>query len=214
MQADVHAGLLIALVLGAMAALALLRRRAPTSRQVAIALGLAALVTLAAPLLNHHMCMEGEPRMQWLILGPCLLGMLMFVRSAPWRRVLGAALGAGIMGLSCHFMHLVHEPRWTGNPDWDGVAISKAIVEPWSSDVATDYEELALPAGWLRDLEIWPEAAATLRRERPERRAVRPVWHTRLTGLYRYDLVPLDFWYPGGRLSEAAGRIELRDRER
>lgn len=39
-------------------------------------------------------------------------------------------------------------------------------------------------------------------------------WHfdSVVTGLFPYVGVPQDFWYPGGPLSEAASRIELRDR--
>ncbi|MBK9126297.1 MAG: hypothetical protein IPM13_00645 [Phycisphaerales bacterium] len=215
MQGTVHAIVLIVLALAVVFALAAVKRRAPTSRQFTIALAIAVFGTLAAPMFNHHMCREGEPRTQWLILGPCLLLVLLFVNSPAWRRTLGAAVFVGMMGLSCHFTDLVHEPGWTGNPDWDGGAsMMFRSLRQSAAAVAADSENpnVEMPAGWLRELSIWPAVQDQFGDQRPVRRELRRTWHTRLTGLYRYSSIPQDFWYPGGSLADAITRLELRDR--
>lgn len=215
MQGTVHAVVLIVLPVAVVIALATTKRRAPTSKQFTIALAIAALGTLAAPMFNHHMCREGEPRTQWLILGPCLLLVLLFVNSAAWRRALGAVVFVGMMGLSCHFTDLVHEPGWTANPDWDGGAnIIFRSRRQAAAAAAADSENpnVDMPAGWLRELPVWPAVQDQFGDQHPVRRELRRAWHTWLTGLYQYSSIPQDFWYPGGPLADAMTRLELRDR--
>ncbi len=217
MQADVHAVLLIALTVAALAALALFKRRIPTSRQFVIAFALASFGTVAAPTFNHHLCREGEPRTQWLILGPCLLLILVFVKSAAWRRILGTVVFVGMLGLSCHFTEFVHTPGWTGNPDWDGGnSLARRGLHQVISAVAKDMEDpqVEYPAGWLRDLPVWDGINERLGdSHRPVyRRQLERAWHTWLTGLYRYTKIRQDYWYPGGPFAEAGPRTELRDR--
>lgn len=215
MQGSVHAILLIALPVTVVAALAVLKRRAPTGSQFTVALAIAAVATLAAPMFNHHLCREGEPRTQWMILGPCLLLVLLFVNSPAWRRTLGAIVFIGMMGLSCHFTNLVHEPGWTGNPDWDGGAtIIFRSLRQSAVAAARDSENpnVEMPAGWLRESSFWPEVQDQFGDRHPVRRELRRVWHTWLTGLYRYSNIPQDFWYPGGPLADGMTRLEMRDR--
>lgn len=215
MQATVHAALLILLPVSAVMFVLLLRRRNPTSRQVLIALAIAALGTVAAPVFNHHLCREGEPRNQWLILGPCLFLILLAVDSKAWRRTLAGCVFVGMMGLSCHFTEMVHTPGWTGNPDWDGG--QRAILQSMQRSAAAvtldiENEAVALPEGWLRDSAIWSRVKDIFGDQHPVRREFERAWHTPLTGLYPYRPVEQDFWYPGGPLRDAIERIELRDR--
>lgn len=216
MQGDIHAILLIVLPLAAVLATAILARRTPTDRQITIAFALAGLGTCAAPFSNHHLCREGEPRMQWLILGPCLFLVLLLVKSNAWRRLLGATVFLAMMGLSCHFTSLVHEPGWTGNPSYDGgTKVRLKVLRDTAAIVANDDDKLAkseFAAGWLRDLPLWPAILDRFGEQMIARRQIRYAWHTRLTGLYRYSSEPLDFWYPGGRFEEVAARIELREK--
>lgn len=215
MEGTVHAIVLIVLPVAVAIALAAVKRRAPTNRQFTIALGIAAVGTLAAPMFNHHLCWEGEPRTQWLVLGPCLLLVLLFVNSPAWRRTLGAVVFVGMMGLSCHFTNLVHETGWTGNQDWDGGAMSMFRSMRQSVAVVVSNSErpdVEMPAGWLRELPIWPAVQDQFGDQHPVRREPSRVWHTWLTGLYRYSIIPQDFWYSGGPLADATTRLVLRDR--
>lgn len=215
MQGTAHAILLITLTLGSLLAVALSTRRTPSRPQAWIAVLLAGVGMAIPPACNHHRCWEGEPRMQWLILGPCLGIVLLFVGSTPWRRVVGALVFVGMVGLSCHFTHLVHESPWTGNPDypriwdmrlrWLNDAASTAAAE--SPNANAD-----VTAGWLRDLPVWGDVQQTHGDEQPSRREVRRLWHTGLTGFYHRVFIPQDFWYPGGVFKEAFGKVELRDR--
>jgi len=215
MQVTLHAILIFVLPAAAFLSVVALRRRAPTGRQFVVALILASLGTLAAPTCNHHMCLEGEPRNQWLILGPCLFLALLLVNSAARRRWLAAGIFVGMMGLSCHFTDLVHTPGWTGNPGWDGwtqarLRSLKKRAEAAVADIAN--QDVALTAGWLRDSAIWGDVEDVFGDHHPHRRQVRRVWHSALTGLYRTTSIPQDFWCPGGPPKEAVTRIELHDR--
>ena len=217
MQATIHAVLLISLAAFALLALFLLKRRTPTSRQFVIALSIAAVGIAAASALNHHLCREGEPRTQWLILGPCLLLILVSVNSATWRRVLSSAMFIGMIGLSCHFTELVHTPSWTGNPNWDGYgSIALRSLHVALDTAAGDLEDpqVVYPAGWLRDLAVW-ESIDDLFGDGYQptvKRRIERAWHSRLTGLYHYTPVRQDYWYPGGPFAETGPKTELRDR--
>lgn len=157
MQATTHAILLIVLALTALLSVLALKRRVPTSRQFVVAFALASLGAIAAAGFGAHLCYEGRPRNQILILGPCLLLTLTLIQSATWRRIFGAGLFIGMVGLSFHFAGLVHAPGWTGNPAFDGgqqalyrSLHSKAVAV--ASDIGNP--DVALPEGWLRDLPI------------------------------------------------------------
>jgi len=62
------------------------------------------------------------------------------------------------------------------------------------------------PAAWLRDLPI--EVAL----DPPPNQHAECAWHTWLTGLYLRRDTARDFWFPGGTLSEAADKLEIRER--
>lgn len=215
MGPTLHALLLIALPAAAVLIGLVVKKRMPTARQLVVALVLAALGTSAAPMSNHHLCLEGEPRNQWLILGPVLLVTLMFVRSAVWRRTLAGGVFVGMMGLSCHFTEVVHKPGWTGNPAWDGwpaVGLSSLQGSLQSAVLEMARPGAELPAGWVRESPAWDALDDFARRAPRGRRQVRAVWHSPLTGLYEYTTIPQDYWCPGGPALEAIERIELRDR--
>lgn len=215
MQVTLHAILLIVLPVAALLSVVALGRRVPTGRQFVVALILASLGTLAAPMFNQHMCLAGEPRNQWLILGPCLFLALLLVDSAARRRWLAACVFVGMMGLSCHFTNRVHTPGWTGTPGRDRGAQARLrslqeSAEAAVADIAN--QDAALTAGWLRDSAIWDDVEDVFGDKYPNRCQDRRVWHSALTGLYQTTCIPQDFWYPGGPPKEAVTRIELHDR--
>ena len=215
MQVTIHAALLIALPAAVVIALVAAKRRAPTSRQIVIALAVAVFGMIAAQEFNQHGCLEGVPRTQWLILGPCVLLVLLYLNSKAWRWVMGMVMFVGMIGLSCHFTELVHESGWTGNPYWDGGAdtLLRSLRKSAETMVADSKSAKAdLPAGWLRDLPVWPDVQHILGERHVARREISQTWHTWLTGLYRYSRVPQDYWYPGGAPVDSFSHLELRDR--
>jgi len=216
MEADLHALALLALTILPVVLLGLAKRRRPTDRQLIFALGTAVGVALVAWMLNHHLCREGTPRNQWLI--PCLLLFLVlaFVQAKRRRRITGAIIAAGMIGLSFHFTELVHSSEWTANPRWDGGAAAleramRARFEDWVEQ-APD-REIKLPAGWVDELPPWdPQVKETMVGMNVYRRDIERVWHTRLTGLYRCRLTRQELWHAGGPLADATSQLEMRDR--
>jgi hypothetical protein len=215
MQATVHAILLIVLAVAALLSVSAVKRRVPTSRQFVVAFALTALGIVVAMGVSSHLCFEGNPRRQYLILGACLLLTLALTHSAAWRRTVSACVFVGMVGLSFHFVALVHTPGWTGNPAYDGggEALLRS-VQRQAVSVAADIEnpDATIPEGWLCDLPVGDVLRATFEGRSLHRRQTRAVWHSPLTGIYRYDRVAQDFWYPGGPLREGVMKIEVRDR--
>lgn len=216
MEADLHALVLLALMILPVVLLGLAKRRRPTDRQLIFALGTAVVIAFITMASNNLLTREGTPRNQWLI--PCLLlfFVLAFVQAKRWRRIGGAIIAVSMVGLSFHFTELVHSSDWTGNPDWDGGAAvleraKRARFNDWVEQ-APD-REINLPAGWVDELPSWePQAKQTVSGMKIYRRDIERVWHTRLTGLYRYTTARRELWYPGGPPADAASRLEMRDR--
>lgn len=213
MAGDIHALILIAVPLATLAAVAVLKHRSPTARQLAVALSLTGLATLPITM-TRHMCDEGQHLTQWLIPAPCLLAVLLLIESAAWRRLAAGLVCVGMVGLSCHFEKLAHDPGWTGNPK-SGAPLRAAIrAQCQAAAVAaaqTDFADAAYPAGRLRDLPGWPALREILEKHPPTRRQVGRAWHTWLTGLYPYTVVAQDYWFPGGRFDKGVAKLELRD---
>jgi hypothetical protein len=144
-----------------------------------------------------------------------LLLVLTFVQVKMWRRIVAACVFAGMAGVSVHFSQLVHRQGWTGNPDFGGVAqIVLQTQRRTATQIVVDrgMSDLALPAGWVRDFPSESPLREIFDEEPLPRRQVQAVWHSPLTGFYRYDLVAQDFWYPGGPLKEGLTSLALRDR--
>jgi len=217
-QANLHAISLIGFPILFIAAVAILPRRKSTMPQQLIALGATAMLLYAAsPYFIRHGCREGGAGLQWAIVGPTLFLVLAYVQSADRRRMLAGLVVVSTLGLSCHATDLVHKTGWTGNPDWTGfIGASQEQMRDAGQVIPSDSEFLPLetPGGWLRDLPAWEDVHETLRRKMYwfGRRIIQPVWHSRLSGLYRYTSVPQDLWIPPGRLEEALKKLEVRDR--
>lgn len=155
----IHAILLISLPAATMASLLFLKRRNPTSRQFVVALALTAAAMIAAAAISRHMCMEGNPRRQILILGPCLLVALCVINSVAHRLAVAAVLLTGMIGLSWHFSQVVHTNGWTGNPRFAGVhQLVFADLQKRAVSIADDDPHAGTEhsAGWLADLPLDP----------------------------------------------------------
>jgi hypothetical protein len=208
--ANTHAFLLIALTAAPILALAFMKRRMPNALQAATALCVGGMAMMATP---RHACAEGQPLMQWLLPGLGMIAILLFARSAFWRRVFAVGIWAGFFSLSFQFDSMVHEPGWTGNPNLDFSAWALNRMRRDSITAARDsgVAEEAFPAGWVRDMNV-PESVRKPFERVDQRRVIRRAWHTTLTGLYPYDDAAQDYWYPGGPLDPQLNRVELRDR--
>ena len=96
---------------------------------------------------------------------------------------------------------------YTSNP-----ASSRAAFESQTIGKVGFYEETLrskypaeaeLPNGPIDA--ILPEFPCTL-----EKREIVAVWHTPLTHLYLARRVPAHVWYPGGKVGDSYGRLEVR----
>jgi hypothetical protein len=212
MQAMVHAILLIVLVLAAAFSILVLRRRVPTSRQFVRAFAISTLGMCTAVGAGSHLCREGQPARQVIILGFCLLLMLTFVASLAWRRVMGTCLFVGMAGLSFQFSALVHTPGWTGNPGFEGIEAQVfRSMKANAVNFVADVGDVTWPEGWVRDLPVGNELQEIFEGTQLHRRHIRRVWHSPITGLYHYHRVPQAIWYPGGPFREGVKKLELRD---
>ncbi len=215
MWIDIHAVLLIIFPFAAVAAIVLLRRRTPGRRECLFATMWVLLAMFLVSHLNHHLCHEGTPQSQWSISGICMLPILVWLKSAAWRRVIAGALFVGMLGLSCHYTDVVHQSAWTGNREWGGIGpvfLNSVCRSAEGRMGSLQDPETACGAGWLRELPVWEELGVGFGNRYPSRREILPVWHSRLTGLYRCTEVRQDFWYPGGPFEQNIANIELRDR--
>lgn len=212
---DVHAILLVGLPISTSVLILRLRRRTPTRTQYLIWILVCLLLVATVRIFSVHLCKEGSPKNQWLILGPFMTLAVLFINSAIWRLLTGLVLFSCMSGLSCHFNELVHTSDWTGNPEWVGYgeAVQK-VIRYELVDVATKsgIDKLSFDAGWLRDLVLPADAREYITDLHPFRRVSKTVWHSRITGLYRKTDIPQDFWYPGGPLHSSIAKIELRDK--
>lgn len=217
MDIQVHAVVLLVLPLATLAWCLRWRGRPVPAKRAAVGVAVAVLTMLAAIVVNTHACNEGLPPTQWLIGGICVGCVIALTPAAHWRWALGGVLIVVTQVLALHFTDVVHRSGWTGNPRWAGVgpamlATTRRQIERLAQQTNSD---VVYPAGWLHDIDLpapVDQSAAASIPAAPGRRVVSQAWHTWLTGLYAYATVPQDYWFPGGNLSRAAARIELRER--
>ncbi len=215
MVGTIHALILLSFAALAIGSILILKKRWPPVKSLILAPVLSALGMLAAYGANTHLCYSGEPRTQWLILGPCLMLVLLVVREQRARRVLASGIFIAMIGLSCHFTNMVHQPGWTGNPDYDHSSLFFRSRKATINTIVEEHPDpdAVLPEGWLRDTALWNTLEEQTGPLRFERTVLHPAWHTPFTGLYPCDGIPQDIWYPGGPIRQVPERMELRDRE-
>jgi len=115
LQIALHAIVLIALPLGTIALLFAVRRRAPRDVEALIATVIAAVLVFTARTFKHN-CNLGQPYTQWAIPGLCIWVILLFVADRTFRSGCAALMTFAMVALCWHFMGLVHEPGWNGDP--------------------------------------------------------------------------------------------------
>lgn len=211
-----HAVILILAPLVTLIASFTVEKRRPTGHQAAVSAMLAGGSGILVLAFTAHLCLEGNPLAQCFILGSCMWVVLSYVRNALPRRVLAVSLFVVMSVLSMHYSNVVHEPKWTGNPR-GRVRAFRVVFESQRQRLAEmllilgDERNPSYEAGWLRDLPIASELGEQMVKK-PFRESATAVWHTWFTWIYRREKTEQDYWYPGGPISEAADRIELRDR--
>jgi len=225
MWVTLHTILLLAMPLATVGGLLLLPRRQLTAGNLTMPLLVSLMAMSLAFTFSTHLCGAGLPWRQVLLGGACLVPWATLVKSRGLRRGGTVALFIATLGLSQHFSEVVHRPGWSGNSDWPRYgAIARDFarsVHAMADHIPAPEATQAYPPGWLRDLPIAAKlcelAEGAGLSELPERYRLRRcefgrAWHTWLTGLYPYELVPQDLWYPGGSLGEGLRRVELRNR--
>ena len=173
-----------------------------------------------AAAMSGHACLAGQAVTQLLIPWVCLVGVVVFMGEGRIRLLLAATQALLLLGLTLSYSGIVHGPIYVGNRAHGRIhevrnikdlrAVSTALLKLAEGDEAT------YPAGWLSEAPFLETLRAELRWWPPEghRLDVLPLWHSWLTGLYLRRLVAMDVWYPGGKLKDAAGNLEYRERPR
>lgn len=216
MLVALHAFALTVAPLATIATLLLTRRRQPNSRGITISGLIAAGTSFLVYSLNLHMCQSGTPGVQCVLVGCCLWVLLAYVGNLV-TRIGSFAIGTILMvALSAQYVSLVHTNDWTGNPSLGRAAISvrntsalKAIGAEIKAAPGSESTEYA--AGWVHELPIAASLKADTYPQHLYRVEVGRAWHSWFTRLYPTRRIPQDFWYPGGKIADAADRIELRD---
>ncbi len=213
--ANLHAVALLAMPVLTCITCAVVPRRRPTGRQVTDATVLAGGAIFIVMSITSHLCLAGNPAMQCLVAGACLWTIVAFVKSKWFRAVASVVLIAAMYALSAHYASLVHDREWVGS----GIHLaalekSKAIQLDMlrsQAQKAGVTDEVEYPAGWLRDLAFGPQLVAPMGQEMPYRGETVCAWHSSFTRLTKVNRITQDYWYPGGRLADAAQHIEHRD---
>lgn len=186
----------------------------PTARRAAVGLAAAAILTAVAALAFRHRCLAGAPLVQWLIPGICLAALAVCMRRPAIAAAASVPVAALMFFLCMNYAEVVHGPDYGGSyaqvrfvdrgADSTLRAVKIALAE--SSDVQ-EY-----PAGRLKEAPFLGTADLEPINCEWYRLELSPLWHTRLTGLYRSREVRRELWYPGGVPAQGAAGIEWRDR--
>lgn len=165
--------------------------------------------------LGNHMCDAGTPIRQWNVPAICAFLIVILVEPKHLRRIAYGVLLICAIALTMHYVEIVHTPRYTGNPK-SPINRTKRLENLARHSVekitkASQDDDTEVPEGWCRD--VLPDNLKELiiRQEFPKSKAI-PLWHSTITRLYLLEAENRDLWYPGGKLSESAEKIELRGR--
>lgn len=192
-------------------------KRRPTLKRLAASAAGGAVVAFLMGGFVLHMCHEGQAVHHWSLFSLCGIATVICVT----RLRIGLAVTVGwilaLVASADHYSDLVHGTEYTGlathlrdQRRWDYQCkdAGRILGELGKRD-ASSYPEG--PLGLSPFIEAHPEEGGYLRFFFDAQRTESiPLWHSWLTSLYGRKTVPLELWYPGGTLSEAAGRLEYR----
>jgi len=216
---NVHAATMLALPILAFVFVCKTPKRRPPSKALVGWTLLCAVVT--ALMCMPCLCLEGPPFLQVVIPMACLWAVALFTGDRSKRIVGIFVCSIATLLLSQQYELWAHHRNWTSAPKGRSgmdrakvnatiACIEEVLLSASDSDV-TDY-----PAMWLSDL---PAAKRALANEEislfacPPECTWEPCWHSSLTRLYcRRTISPRDYWYLGGPLKNAKGRVVIKPR--
>jgi hypothetical protein len=166
---------------------------------------------LMSLLMPGHLCDAGHPWSQLLIGSACITMLIVFVRDRRVALGLSFVIAVSAGKLAWDYVDLVHVEGVTGNrnPSQERMRIrSERLARETLAEMAKS-DSKSYPEGWLSDSEIRPDKVPFAL----TRVDVSPFWHSWFTGLYSCRRRDGSLWYPGGKLADAAPRVEWRERD-
>jgi hypothetical protein len=159
------------------------------------------------------LCDENDPVFQWLIPAVCLFFILLGTENKKVK-IFSAIFFVLIAGfLSWHFNHLVYHSNYTTNSrtkqrlPGDFLEHNKERLK----EISAEYDESYL-TGWAEEVFKELPSEKTRMIYQTVRTDAYELWHTSFTGLYRKSEKNIYLWYPGGKLAEAANKIEWKEK--
>lgn len=218
MVGNLHALALIGLPIVTLAACVKYRGRGQPSERALLEALMACVLVLVMGGLTFHSCRAGQPLMQCLIPGACVVIAVAGVRVPKARYALAAFIFVMMLALCSHYSDIVHGPAYVGEISFWKYRAARLAMERSKAAAACEKlgenDHAAYAAGWL------PEATFVAKHREDfegvalewERIEVSSLWHSFLTRLYRRTTRPVELWFPGGKLRDAAARLEWRER--
>lgn len=227
MEGNLHAFGLILVVAVTLFALISYPAKPAGLAQIVIALLAGGGLMIVCQIAGTHMCDAGQPFLQYIIPGTCLilLRSLTRHRCRP-ARIIAWCLCLAAFILTFHYDDLVHGQHYTGNPARVGHYLQVEQrsniqqVEASLIMISQDYHDSKhYPASWMDQFPQQQLIAKELgnseslsRNYKSQRAVAFPLWHSRFTGLYGKTMTDVYLWYSGGKLEDAMGKLEYRPR--
>lgn len=212
MSPDFH-GILLLVIPTVTAILCFTLRDAPSRGRVLWSLILILVLFVVVPSCYTHLCTRGNPWSQVVIPSLCIGALAMFVRRLDVAVLASLSIGFLMVVMCNSYIDLVHSDRFTGNPS---SRAHEAAQEHLRDSTVRFLKKLSAsddvehPPSWVADAAFIknPEELS----DRTYRVESRFFWHSRLTQLYGEEKFRVELWYPGGKLADAADKLEFRDR--
>ena len=213
----IHAVILVAAPVATLAICVAGWRRRPTLKRIvgsAFGGAVAAFLLLGFTL---HACREGQPFHLWALFSLCGIASVICVSRFRIALAVAAAWVLALIAGAAYYNKLVHGEDYSGTTDrrWEQRRLDalrhnlSSILAQLGKNDSTSYPEE--PISRASFIKANPDEFEYLIFE-IERSESIPLWHSLWTRLYRRRTVPLELWFLGGTLSEAAERLEYREK--
>lgn len=163
---------------------------------------------------STHLCDAGTPFCQWLVPAVCGGAIIIGMEEKKIKRTSVIVMFVVSIVLSQHFVHLVHEDNYIGNPNPRINSMSESLLECQKELLKTDEEFVnrTYPAGWIEESLKELEEFNLIVKGPFKKIEIHKLWHTNFTGIYGATDKQLGVWYPGGILQDAIGKIVIKER--